>query len=213
MAGSPSFKGYSIVSCGTLSPELKYLHDNGFLDADKILYTRPGLHENPREFDKHLRRQLRHAKRYSQEIIVVYGNRCYIDTVDPFKNIDKIIQEEGGKISRVKAANCIDMLADAGEREKIRAGAKVYWLSPGWLKYWKIIFKEWDIGLANETFPQNDKAILLDALGFFNGYVEKFPEKILEFSDWMRIGIEPHEISLDRLKNLLLEAAEGIHRA
>jgi SAM-dependent methyltransferase len=208
-----SFEGYTVVSCGTLSPELNRLHKSGFLDADKILYTRPGLHENPREFEKHLRRQLRHARRYSQKIIVVYGNRCYIDTVDPFKNIDKIIQEEGDKISRVKAANCIDMLADAGEREKIRGGEKVYWLSPGWLKYWRIIFKEWDIGLANETFPKNDKAILLDGLGFFDAYSVDFPERILRFSDWMRIGIEPYKISLGRLKNLLLEAAEGIHRA
>jgi len=210
VADGASFRGYSIVSCGTLSPEVNYFRNNGFLDADKILYTRPGLHENPREFEKHLRRQLRHARQYSSKIIVVYGKRCYIDTIDPFKSIDKIIGEEGGNISRVKAANCIDMLADAEGRDKIRGGQKVYWLSPGWLKYWRTIFKEWDIGLANETFPQNDKAILLDALGVFDGYTERFPEKILEFSDWMRIGIEPYKISLGRLKNLLLEAAEGI---
>jgi SAM-dependent methyltransferase len=203
-----SFGGYSVVSCGTLSPEVNRLCNSGFLDADKVLYTRPGLHENPREFEKHLRRQLRHARQYSPKIIVVYGKRCYIDTVDPFKSIDKIIGEEGDSISRVEAANCIDMLADGEERERIRGDQKVYWLSPGWLKYWKIIFKEWDIGLANETFPKNDKAILLDGLGFFDGYSERSPERVLEFSDWMRIGIEPHEISLDRLKGLLLEAAE-----
>lgn len=203
-----SFEGYSVVSCGTLSPEVNYLRNSGFLDADKVLYTRPGLHENPREFEKHLRRQLRHARQYSPKIIVLYGKRCYIDTIDPFKSIDKIIGEEGDSISRVDAANCIDMLADAEERERIRGDQKVYWLSPGWLKYWKIIFKEWDIGLANETFPKNDKAILLDALGFFDGYAERFPERVLLFSDWMRIGIEPFRISLDRLKGLLLEAAE-----
>jgi predicted nicotinamide N-methyase len=205
----PSFEGYTLVSCGTLSPEVNHLCNSGFLDADKILYTRPGLHENPREFEKHLRRQLRHARQYSQKIIVVYGKRCYIDTIDPFKSIDRIIGEEGGNISRVKAANCIDMLADGEERERIRGDQKVYWLSPGWLKYWRIIFKEWDIGLANETFPQNDKAILLDGLGFFDAYSVDFPERVLQFSDWMRIGIEPHEISLNRLKGLLLEAAEG----
>jgi precorrin-6B methylase 2 len=209
---APSFEGYSVVSCGTLSPELNHLRRIGFLDADKILYTRPGLHENPREFEKHLRSQLRHARQYSLNTIVVYGTRCYIDTIDPFKSIDKIIGEEGGSISRVKAANCIDMLADAEERERIRGDQRVYWLSPGWLKYWKIIFKEWDIGLANETFPKNDKAILLDGLGFFDGYSEEFPERILQFSDWMRIGIEPFGISLDRLKGLLLEAAEGLER-
>jgi SAM-dependent methyltransferase len=204
----PSFEGYCLVSCGTLSPELNHLRNSGFLDADKILYTRPGLHENPREFEKHLRRQLHHARQYSAKVIVVYGKRCYIDTIDPFKSIDKIIGEEGGNTSRVEAANCIDMLADAEEREGSRGNQKVYWLSPGWLKYWRVIFKEWDIGLANETFPQHDKAILLDALGFFDSYTERFPERILQFSDWMKIGIEPFRISLDRFKQLLGEAAE-----
>ena len=201
-----AFQRYSIVSCGTLSPELNHLRATGFLDAPMLLYTRPGLHENPREFEKHLTRQIRHARQYAENVIVVYGSRCYIDTIDPFKSIDKIIEKEGGAVSRVKAANCIDMLVGSRERDHIENGDSVYWLSPGWLKYWKVIFKEWDIGLANETFPKNDKAVLLDALGFFDSYMEKCPEKILEFSDWMRIGIEPYTISLDRLKGLLVEA-------
>ena len=35
------FKDYVIVSCGTLSPELNYLKKSKFLDAKKILYTKP----------------------------------------------------------------------------------------------------------------------------------------------------------------------------
>jgi hypothetical protein len=200
-----SFNGYSIVSCGTLREELNYLRDSGFLDADRILYTAPGLHEKPDELEKQLTRQLDNARKYSPKIIVVYGSRCYIDTRDPFRDIDKLISEPGNEISRVKAANCLDMLADAEERERISQGQKIYWLSPGWLKYWKRIFKEWDIGLANETFPQNDKAILLDALNFFDEYALSSPEKILDFSDWMKIPIEPHKVSLTRLKSLLKE--------
>ncbi|MBW2057822.1 MAG: DUF1638 domain-containing protein [Deltaproteobacteria bacterium] len=207
MDAEPSMRDYSIVSCGTLSPEINALREGGFLDAGKIIYTLPGLHENPREFEKHLRRQLRRARRYSEKVIVVYGKRCYIDTIDPFKTVDRILQEEGDSIVRVRGANCIDMLAGAEERERIRGTEKVYWLSPGWLKYWRFIFKEWDTGLANETFPQNDKAVLLDGLGFFDLYMEKYPERILELSDWMKISIEPYPISLDRLKGLLLEAA------
>jgi len=208
-----TFQRYSIVACGTLSPELNHLRATGFLDAPMVLYTRPGLHENPRDFKKHLIRQIRHARQYAERVIVVYGSRCYMDTVDPFKGIDTIIEKEGDAICRVKAANCIDMLADNPERDHIENGDSVYWLSPGWLKYWKVIFKEWDIGLANETFPKHDKAVLLDALGFFDSYMETCPEKILEFSDWMRIGIEPYAISLERLKGLLVEATgEGLPR-
>ena len=198
-----SFEGYSIVSCGTLSLELNRLKASGFLNADKILYTKPGLHERPRELERQLKRQLCHARKFSSRIIVVYGKRCYVDSGDYFKTIDTLIQEEGDHISRIEAANCVDALLDDQEREKISQGKKIYWLTPGWLKYWKQIFKKWDIGLANETFPKNEKAIVLDALNFFDECCQSHPEIILEFSDWMKIPIEPHKISLDRLKEIL----------
>ena len=205
MSTHSSFKEYTIVSCGTLRPELNHLREEGFLDADRILYTAPGLHEHPRELEKQLTGQLVHAKERSQKIIVVYGSRCYVDPIDPFRSIDKLIQEQGEEIQRIRAANCIDMLADARVRERISGGEKVYWLSPGWLMYWKHIFREWDIGLANETFPKNDKALVLDALGVFDDYSQGDPERLLEFSDWMKIPIEAHPISLERLKGLLLQ--------
>ena len=199
-----SFKGISIVCCGTLKSELEYLKNTHFLDADKILFTAPGLHEKQTELERQLSSQLEKAKTYSQEVIVVYGERCYLDPVDPTRDIDRLILEKGQGISRVQARSCIDMLASAEERERISNGRKVYWLTPGWIKYWKIIFRNWDIGLANETFPGNETAIVLDALDEYNEISEKSPEKILEFSDWMKLSIEPHKVSLDRLKNLLL---------
>ena len=133
MSNHTLFKGYAIVSCGTLRPELNYLQGSGFLNADKIFYTAPGLHENVHELEKQLIRQLKHANQYSQKIIVVYGSRCYIDSVDPLKTIDKIIKEQGVDVLRIKAKNCIDMLADIEERKNISGGEKTYWLSPGWL--------------------------------------------------------------------------------
>lgn len=205
MSYHTSFKGYAVVSCGTLRPELNYLRDSGFLNTDKIFFTTPGLHENVHELEKQLVRQLTNAKKYSQKIIVIYGSRCYIDPVNPLRTIDKIIEEQGIDFHRINAKNCIDMLADIEQREKISEGEKIYWLSPGWLKFWKQIFKNWDIGLANETFPQNDKAIILDSLGIFSEYSEQYPEKLLELYDWMKILIEPYKISLERFKSLFSE--------
>jgi len=46
------------------------------------------------------------------------------------------------------------------------------------------MLKKKDAAKANETFPQNDKAVLLDTVGIFDEYSQNFPEKILEFSDW-----------------------------
>lgn len=61
------------------------------------------------------------------------------------------------------------------------------------------------MGLANETFPQNDAAILLGPFNVFEDVALSDPEEFLEFSDFMRIPIEPVDIHLDRLKNLLAQ--------
>ncbi len=107
-----SFKGYSIVSCGTLHGEIEYLKENSFFkDIDKIFYTEPGLHEKQRDLEKQLVRRLENAKKYSEKIIVVYGERCFLDPGDYTRNIDRIIQENGPGITRVKARTCVDMPA------------------------------------------------------------------------------------------------------
>ena len=102
------------------------------------------------------------------------------------------------------------MLAGEEERENIANtianDKKVWWLTPGWILYKKFVFQDWDKAMANENFPMHTGgAILLDSIGFWDKYSNSNPEKILEFSDWMGIQIQPYKISLDRFKKLLLE--------
>ena len=206
-----SFRDYAIVSCGTLSPEINHLQRTGFLDASKVLYTKPGRHEIPRELEEQLVRQIGNARKYAERIIVVYGGKfCYINADDPYRTIDTIIAEQGQGISRIKATHCMDMLASAEEREKISEGRDVYWLTPGWLKYRRYVFQDWDKGLANENFPKHTGgAIMLDGIGFWDEYEQNHPEEILDFSDWMGIPLEPYRISLDRPKGLLLDLIQS----
>ena len=213
MENRASFQDYAIVACGTLNLELNYLKGSGFLDTRKILYTKPGRHEVPRELESQLIRQLGTAKKYASKIIVVYGGKfCYVNADNPYRRIDTIIQEQeepGVKISRIKATHCVDMLASAEERDKISQGKDIYWLTPGWMKYRHYVYQGWDKGLANENFPKHTGgAIMLDAIGFYDGIMENKPEEILEFSDWMGIPIEPYRISLVRLKRLLSDEIE-----
>jgi hypothetical protein len=205
-----SFQNYAIVACGTLNMELNNLRDSGFLDARKILYTKPGRHEVPRELESQLIRQIGTAKTYASNIIVVYGGKfCYVNADDPYRKIDTIIQEQlesGVKISRIKASHCIDMLASKEERERISQGKDVYWLTPGWMKYRNYVYQGWDKGLANENFPKHTGgAIMLDAIGYYDEIAQSAPEKLLDFSDWMGIPIEPYRITLNRLRDLLLD--------
>ncbi|MBS3763813.1 MAG: hypothetical protein KGZ25_10985, partial [Planctomycetes bacterium] len=71
------------------------------------------------------------------------------------------------------------------------------------------IFKDWDAGLANETFPQNSKAIILDAYGYYDELIQEDPELLLGFSDFMKIPVEPYPVTLDRLRQLLLDELES----
>ena len=194
MENRVSFGDHTIVACGTLNMELNCLKDSGFLDARKILYTKPGRHEVPRELESQLIRQIGNAKKYSQKIIVVYGGKfCYVNADNPYRTIDTIIQEqkgEGTKISRIKATHCVDMLASAEERKRVSQGKDIYWLTPGWMKYRHYVYQGWDKGLANENFPKHTGgAIMLDAVGYYDELMEKRPEEILDFSDWMGIPI------------------------
>ncbi|MEA3442290.1 MAG: DUF1638 domain-containing protein [Chloroflexota bacterium] len=209
MANNYSFHGCAIVACGTLSLELNLLRDSNFLDAEKVLYTKPGRHEKPAELESQLVKQISTAKKYARQVIVVYGGEfCYINIDNPYRTIDTIIKEQEDsetRISRIKASDCIDMLASVKEREKISQGKDIYWLTPGWLKYRFYIYQDWDTGKANENFPQHSGgAIMLDAVGYYDRLVGKDPDKILSFSDWMGIPLDAHKVSLDRLKNLLI---------
>ncbi len=209
MGDQSSFQDYAIVACGTMNMELNHLRDSGFLNVRKILYTKPGRHEVPRELESQLTRQICTVKAYAPNIIVVYGGKfCYVNADDPYRKIDTIIREHeepGIKITRIKATHCVDMLASTKEREKIAQGRDIYWLTPGWMKYRHHVYQGWDRGLANENFPKHSGgAIMLDAIGFFDQVMEDNPEQILAFSDWMGIPIESHRVPLDRLKGLLI---------
>ena len=202
-----SFKDYVLISCGTLAPELNYLKKEGFLDAKNIVYTTPGRHEVIKELESQLIQKINTAKEHAQKIIVVYGGKfCYVNADNPYRTMDTMIreQENGISISRINATHCMDMLAGESEREKIGGGQKVLWLTPGWIIYRNHVFQDWDKGKANENFPQHTGgAILLDGIDFWDKYCQEHPEKILEFSDWMQIEIQPYKITLDRLKYLL----------
>lgn len=213
MANHKSFKDRCIVSCGMLHPELNYLMQNGFLDPYKILFTPPGLHAIPDELERQLVRKLKKAMEYCppQKIVVVYGNKCYVNADNPSRKIDMIIEEQGEGISRVQGDYGYDILAGIEEREEISDGEenKVLWFTPGWLRNWKTVYQRyfgWDEADANANFPgYYKKIIVLDGIGIYDEYLNEHPEEILEIFDWTGVEVEFRQISLDRLKRLLLE--------
>ena len=209
-----SFTDIAIVSCGTLSLELNYLKKEGFLDTEYLYFTTPGLHEDIHQLEHQLIRQITMAGKIVDKVIVVYGGKyCYVNADEPTRTMQTIIEEQGPRVVRIQATHCVDMLAGETEREKIAAeaagGEKIWWMTPGWVKFRRHVFKGWDQGLANENFPRHTGgAIVLDGIGFVEKYMSDKPEEFIEYSDWMGIPIQPYHITLDRFKSLLLESAD-----
>ena len=206
-----SFANIAVVSCGTLSMELNHLKEEGFLDTKHLLFTTPGLHEDPRELERQLIQRINQAKEKADKVLVVYGGKfCYVNAHEPTRTMRKIIEEQGPRVARIQATHCMDMLASEAEREKIAqevaGGQKVWWMTPGWIKFRHQVFKGWDQGLANENFPKHTGgAIVLDAIGYVDQYIAEKPEEFLEYSDWMGIPILGYPVTLDRFRSLLLD--------
>ena len=214
---SISFSDIAIVSCGTLSLELNHLKKEGFLDTDRLLFTTPGPHEDIHELERQLIDRITKAKEKADKVLVVYGGKfCYVNADEPLRTMRNIIEEQGPGVARIEATHCMDMIASEEERERIAqevaGGEKVWWMTPGWIKFRHKVFKGWDKGLANENFPRHTGgAIVPDGIGYVAQYMNEHPEEFLEYSDWMGIPIQGYAVTLDRFKSLLSEQARILH--
>jgi len=208
-----SFSDIAIVSCGTISLELNYLKEEGFLNTSQIFYTTPGLHQDIHELERQLIRQINKAKATCKKVIVVYGGKfCYVNIEQPTRLMKAIIDEQGSGIVKIKATHCMDMLVSQTERdriaEEVAGGEPVWWMTPGWVKFRKEVFKGWDKSIANENFPRHTGgAVVLDGIGYLDKYMAENPEEFLEYCDWMGIPMVQYAVSLDRFKSLLTEQA------
>lgn len=211
-----SFADISIVACGTLSLELNHLKQAGLLDTPQILYTTPGLHQDIPELERQLIRQIAKAKEKTKRVVVVYGGKyCYVNADHPTRLMHTIIEEQQPGVARIDATHCMDMIAGEDERNRIAkevAGDEpVWWMTPGWIKFRKEVFKGWDKALANENFPRHTGgAVILDGIGYMDRYMEEKPEDFLEYSDWMGIPIIPYAVTLDHFLSLLSDAARRL---
>ncbi len=208
-----SFSDIIIISCGILSPELNYLRETELFDAQHVVCTPPGLHERPKELERQLTQKVNIAKEKSDKVIVVYGGKfCYVNADKPTRTLDSMLDELGTNVKRIQATHCLDALASEEERERIAremaGGEKIWWMSPGWVKFRHQVFKDWDKELAEEKFSSyTGGAVVLDAIGFMEKYKKDHPEELMEYSDWMGIPIKNYPITLDRLKSLLRDQA------
>ena len=206
-----SFADIAVISCGTMSLELRALKESGFLDTEHLIFTAPGLHQEPAELERQLLARIAHAKELADKVLVVFGGAfCYVNVKEPTRTMKKIIAELGPSVARIDATHCMDMLASEDEREQIAqevaGGEKVWWMTPGWVKYRHEVFKGWDRARANENFPKHEGgAIVLDAIDYCGQYSMEQPEDLLDYADWMGVPMQGYPVTLERFKSLLLD--------
>ena len=203
----------TIVSCGSFREDLETLQEEGLLEGVEVVYTEPCLKERPRKLEELLKERIAEAEGSADRILVIYGDGCFIDTSDFSRSIDGLIADTGCDYDRIREHSCIEMMLSEEDKEELSGGMKVYWMMPAWVEHKDEVFEEWDLGKRNQTFPQNDMAVVVDSRGFYEGLLEREPEKILEFSDWMGIPLDARPITLDRFRELLLAALERLREA
>ena len=213
-----SFGNTAIVSCGTLSMELIYLKEAGFLDTNHLMFNNTrSSRGTPRELERQLIQRINQAKEKADKVLVVYGGKfCYVNADEPMRTMKKIIEEQGPRVARIQATHCMDMLASEAEREKIAqevaGGEKVWWMTPGWIKFRHQVFKGWGPGdWPTKTSPSTRAGRLSWMLSdMWISTWRKKPEEFLEYSDWMGIPIQGYPITLDRFKSMLLEESNKL---
>ncbi len=203
----------TIVACGTLRRDLETLQEEGRLSSVRLLCTDICLKERPKELERQLREKPEEAIAAGDPVLVLYGTGCFSDSADFSRSIDSIIEDAGVEAARVKEQSCVEMFASEEEKERLAEGQKAHWLMPAWIEARDEVFREWDAGKRNETFPQNDVASIWDSRGFFAALLDESPETILEFSDWMGLPLDAREIGRERFLELIDNCVEQLRRS
>ena len=202
-----------LVTCEALRPEIERLRSLGQIDFREVYYVHPGSHERPHILEEQLPGILSDHGVAGKQVVAALGSKCYLDLDNPDCNIDALLGSFHGNVRRVRAEDCVDMLAEKQQRTEAAGGRSIYWMTPGWVVERNKIFEGWDHGKANETFPRHDAVVLVDAIDYFNTLSMENPEELLEFSDWLGVGLEPATVDLERFQYLLTEAADAFDQS
>ena len=185
---------HAIVACGVFRKEIEKLREDlGF--PFRACYLDPGLHVDFDELSRALKSELDKCSG-SQGIIVVYGE-CHPKIREILKSYKTVL---------IDCQNCIDaFMTRKGMENKSKDGLYFY-LSPGWLEAWRVIFNRLNWGME-ETRAQ---------LGAFRGAVfidtlndaEEHENELMEFFDYTNLPFEIIPTKLDHFKSLIINAKE-----
>lgn len=191
-----------IVACGIFQLELERVLEEikkewAAADEFKVTYIAPALHVDLDKLKDGITDTLDMVT--EEKIVLFYGSMCHPD-----------LSEFTGKyhVIRPQPRNCIELILGQERQKELEASARVFYLTPGWLRDWQNIFKlgqGWDEIDARQNFGFYDKILLLDT-----GVSEFKDEDILEFYEYTQVPIEIESVELVVFKEHVAETLKVI---
>lgn len=189
-------KQRQLIGCGILQLEVEHiLCQLGKTENLHVQWLPAALHTNLDNLKEAISKVLVQGDS-REEKVLLYGNQCHPEIED----LCKFANAKG-----FKQPDCIGLLI--GDKiHQLNKEASTFYLTPGWLQNWQEIFVAglgWDSIDARQNFGIYDRILLLDT-----GVLTIEEEKILEFFEYTQVPIEISPISLDYLKDLIIETLE-----
>jgi hypothetical protein len=182
----------NILACGIFKPELEKILPDIERELNKnikVTFLSPGLHIDYNKMECELKKELELTKK--QKTLLLYGSMCHIKLPEIIKNYNIINPNE---------KNCIELILSAERKKEIDKSGNVFYLTCGWLRYWREIFQQ---GLEAIIC---DKIVLLDTESDLIS-----DEEMLEFFDYIHIPIEIEKITLEHFKKTLINICKNIY--
>jgi hypothetical protein len=184
----------NIVSCGIFQPELEKILPELLAELNQeieIGFVPPALHVDYKKLADGISGGL--APLDGKNILLLYGSMCHPDLPN--------ITHDSGAIY-LGAGNCIEAMLSPDRKKELEKYGKVFYMTAGWLKYWRDIFQEgmgWDSIDARMNMGFYDQIIVLDS-----GIYEISDEELIEFFEYTQVPVDVEPITLDYFKNIVL---------
>ena len=188
----------TFIVCSILASEVeKVMEELGL--SNKINYIPGALHVNLDKMQHALIENLNELKNADESTALIVGTKCHPE-------IRKIAATYSAGI--ICGSNCIELLLGEEKMKELDNESKTFYLTSGWLREWRDIFCEgglgWDSIDAKINFGRYDRILLLDT-----GLVEFSAQDILDFFEYTEVPIDTYPVTLDHLKQKMLEIVDN----
>jgi hypothetical protein len=179
-----------IVSCGIFREEIEFLVREKYLSGD-VVFLDAALHVNFDKLKSRLTDALEKLAGSGSKAKILYGH-CHPE-------MSEILKKYGAE--RIKAGNCLEAIVGAEEISRLDEEAKTFFLTAGWVNNWEAMFRMGEEDFAfdfRQMFSSYKRIIVFDT-----GVIPLDEEKVRRFSEFTRLPVERHPITLDHFLRIV----------